>query len=69
LAPIRLLFGLVGLIIKHLVKEERVEVGQYDKFPRLRGRLNWGGTDELFIRKPEEVKNADIYSELMSVKS
>lgn len=50
-----------------LVKEERVEVGQYDKFPRLRGRLQWGGTDELFSRKPEEVKNADIYSEMMSV--
>jgi hypothetical protein len=50
-----------------LVKEERVEVGQYDKFPRLRGRLQWGGTDELFIRKPEEVKNADIYAEMMSV--
>jgi hypothetical protein len=50
-----------------LVKEERVEVGQYDKFPRLRGRLQWGDTDELFSRKPEEVKNADIYSEMMSV--
>jgi hypothetical protein len=50
-----------------LVKEERIEVGQYDKFPRLRGRLHWGGTDELLIRKPEEVKNADIFSELMSV--
>lgn len=49
------------------ISEKRIETGSDDAFPRLRPRLEWGGTDELLIRKDDEFKNAQIYNEMMSI--
>ena len=49
------------------ISEKRIETGSDDAFPRLRPRLEWGGTDELLIRKEDEFKNAQIYNEMMSI--
>ena len=49
------------------ISEKRIETGSDDAFPRLRPRLEWGGTDEILIRKEDEFKNAQIYNEMMSI--
>lgn len=49
------------------IKEERVEVGQNDKFPRIRPQLTWGDTNNKLIRKDDEYKNSQIYNEMMSI--
>ena len=49
------------------IKEERVEVGLNDKFPRIRPQLTWGDTDKKLIRKDDEYKNSQIYNEMMSI--
>ena len=54
-------------IKKEGIKEERVEVGQNDKFPRIRPQLVWGGTNDTLIRKDDEYKNSQIYNEMMSI--